>query len=213
MNQERNPIVLEVYKYLPVRKILNNYNQYDKEIETLNKRQGIYFHIYKQSSLPFYIGISNHMLGRNYEHFDCYRKGSYWLEKDPDKLATLDCFKIKGFDSVRDYTQTNFYPPKKEGQDYGPQWSVAVEKLLDHSGVLFATLKPSDNHDASNNRKLLEQVELQLQENLVVRHKVDETFVGRTGSNRGGAIDYIEHQLVMEYVSDDIPRLDESALL
>jgi len=200
-------VTAQIHKALPAREILDNYSNYSSYFDLSKNMKGIYFHIYKASSeasIPFYIGISNNVFERNYDHLQNYINGSYWLVKDPEELKTLECFKIDSYD------RNDFFQPipKSNLEERKP----SVEKLLDDMWILFSRVIP-ENKDAFCERILIEQVERQLQDKLVESLKIDPSWVGRTGSNRGGGLDIITHNLTIEYTSNEIPRLKHELLL
>ena len=59
----------------------------------------------------------------------------------------------------------------------------------------------------------VEQVERQLQDNMVLRLNLDPSWIGRTGSNRGGGLDDVAHRLSLTYADSVSVRLDERILL
>ncbi len=133
-----------------------------------------------------------------------YINGFYWLVKEPEKLKTLECFKVDSYD------RNEFFQPipKSNLEERKP----SVEKLLDNMWILFSQVIP-ENKDEFSERALIEQVERQLQDKLVESLKIDPSWVGRTGSNRGGWLDDIIHDLTIVYTSYEIPRLKHELLL
>lgn len=173
--------------------------------------QGVYFHVYKNSDRPFYIGISDDMLGRNLSHLENYRKKKYWLVKNPHRLTDLRCFVNDDF-----YSTYDFYKPGRD--PVCKEWDKAVEQLFDHMTILFSKITLLENGAAVTQspeeaRRTVEQVERQLQDNMVQSLNLYPDWIGRTGSNRGGGLDDITHQLSLTYDSSVSLRLDERVLL
>ena len=56
-------------------------------------------------------------------------------------------------------------------------------------------------------------MERQLQDNMVLRLNLDPSWIGRTGSNRGGGLDDVAHRLSLTYADSVAVRLDERILL
>ena len=155
---------------------------------------GVYFHIYQDADRPFYIGITDDMADRNRDHLENYRKRNYWMVKNPYRLTDLRCFVADEF-----YSTYDFYAP---GRDVVcKEWDQAVERLFDHMTILFGKVT------------LLKEVERQLQDNMVLRLNLDPSWIGRTGSNRGGGLDDVAHRLSLTYADRVAVRLDERILL
>lgn len=172
---------------------------------------GIYFHIYKNSSIPFYIGISDHMADRNKDHLANYVEKKYWMVKNPHRLTDLRCFVDDDF-----YSTYDFYAPGRD--TVCKEWGQAVEQLFDHMIILFGkvTLRKDGamvEQSSEAARRTVEQVERQLQDNMVLRLSLDPSWIGRTGSNRGGGLDDVAHRLSLTYADSISVRLDERILL
>ena len=172
---------------------------------------GVYFHVYRNADRPFYIGISDDMAVRNREHLDNYRKKNYWMVKNPHRLTDLRCFVEDDF-----YSTYDFYAPGRDA--VCREWDQAVERLFDHMTILFGKvtlLKGGSPVEQSPEaaRRTVEQVERQLQDSMVLRLSLDPSWIGRTGSSRGGGLDDVIHRISLTY-ADSIPvRLDERILL
>lgn len=172
---------------------------------------GVYFHIYQDADRPFYIGISDDMADRNRDHLENYRKRNYWMVKNPYRLTDLRCFVADEF-----YSTYDFYAP---GRDVVcKEWDQAVERLFDHMTILFGKvtlLKDGAPVEQSSEaaRYTVEQAERQLQDNMVLRLNLDPSWIGRTGSNRGGGLDDVAHRLSLTYADRVAVRLDERILL
>lgn len=172
---------------------------------------GIYFHVYKNADRPFYIGISDDMAGRNLDHLENYREKSYWMVKNPHRLTDLRCFVDDEF-----YSTYDFYKPGRDAPCEA--WDQAVEQLFDHMTILFSHITLLEDgaetaQSPSEARRTVEQVERQLQDNMVRRLNLYPDWIGRTGSNRGGGLDTITHQLSLTYAGSVSLRLDEKVLL
>lgn len=172
---------------------------------------GVYFHIYQDADRPFYIGISDDMADRNRDHLENYRKRNYWMVKNPHRLTDLRCFVADEF-----YSTYDFYAPGRDA--VCEEWEQAVERLFDHMTILFGKvtlLKDGALVEQSSEaaRCTVEQVERQLQDNMVLRLNLDPSWIGRTGSNRGGGLDDVAHRLSLTYADSVSVRLDERILL
>ena len=153
-------ITIEVHKALTAREIINNYEEHKDYFNDKKNSQGVYFHLYGDSTIPFYIGISDNMLRRNRDHIALYRKDydeygdRYWLPKEPDRLKNAECY--------INYTcekSTDFYSPSRPCDITGR--NEAIKMLLDNMSVVFARIVCSDNDAISDmdKRFLLEEVE------------------------------------------------------
>ena len=161
---------------------------------------GVYFHVYQDADRPFYIGISDDMAGRNRNHLENYRERKYWMVKNPHRLTDLRCFVADDF-----YSTYDFYAPGRDAACR--EWGQAVERLFDHMTILFGKVTLlKDGYP-------VEQVERQLQDNMVLRLNLDPSWIGRTGSNRGGGLDDVAHRLSLTYAGNISVRLDERILL
>lgn len=172
---------------------------------------GVYFHVYQDADRPFYIGISDDMADRNREHLDNYRKKNYWMVKNPHRLTDLRCFVDDDF-----YSTYDFYAPGRDA--VCKEWDQAVERLFDHMTILFGKatlLKDGSPVEQSSEaaRRTVEQVERQLQDNMVLRLSLDPSWIGRSGSSRGGGLDDVAHRLSLTYADSISVRLDERILL
>lgn len=172
---------------------------------------GVYFHIYQDADRPFYIGVSDDMADRNRDHLENYRKRNYWMVKNPHRLTDLRCFVADEF-----YSTYDFYAPGRDA--VCEEWEQAVERLFDHMTILFGKvtlLKDGALVEQSSEaaRCTVEQVERQLQDNMVLRLNLDPSWIGRTGSNRGGGLDDVAHRLSLTYADSVSVRLDERILL
>lgn len=172
---------------------------------------GVYFHVYQDADRPFYIGISDDMAGRNRDHLENYRKKNYWMVKNPHRLTDLRCFVDDDF-----YSTYDFYAPGRDA--VCKEWSQTVDRLLDHMTILFGKvtlLKDGTpvEQSAEAARRTVEQVERQLQDNMVLRLGLDPSWIGRTGSNRGGGLDDVAHRLSLTYADSVSVQLDERILL
>lgn len=178
---------------------------------------GVYFHVYpdpaptRTVSRPFYIGISDNMAGRNREHLENYRKKNYWMVKNPHRLTDLRCFVDDAF-----YSTYDFYAPGRDAAC--KEWDQAVERLFNHMTILFGKvtlLKDGAPVEQSPEaaRRTVEQVERQLQDNMALRLNLDPSWIGRTGSNRGGGLDDVVHRISLYYTKGVCVRLDERVLL
>lgn len=172
---------------------------------------GVYFHVYQDADRPFYIGISDDMAGRNRNHLENYRERKYWMAKNPHRLTDLRCFVADDF-----YSTYDFYAPGRDAACR--EWGQAVERLFDHMTILFGKvtlLKDGYPVEQSSEaaRRTVEQVERQLQDNMVLRLNLDPSWIGRTGSNRGGGLDDVAHRLSLTYADNISVRLDERILL
>ena len=172
---------------------------------------GVYFHVYQDADRPFYIGISDDMTGRNRDHLENYRKKNYWMVKNPHRLTDLRCFVDDDF-----YSTYDFYAPGRDA--VCGEWEQAVERLFDHMTILFGKVTllkdgiPMEQ-SAEAARRTVEQVERQLQDNMVLRLGLDPSWIGRTGSNRGGGLDDVAHRLSLTYADSVSVHLDERILL
>ena len=172
---------------------------------------GVYFHVYQDADRPFYIGISDDMAGRNRDHLENYQKKNYWMVKNPHRLTDLRCFVDDEF-----YSTYDFYAPGRDA--VCEDWEQAVERLFDHMTILFGKVTllkdgiPMEQ-SAEAARRTVEQVERQLQDNMVLRLGLDPSWIGRTGSNRGGGLDDVAHRLSLTYAESVSVRLDERILL
>lgn len=172
---------------------------------------GVYFHVYKNADRPFYIGISDDMAGRNLDHLKSYLGKSYWMVKNPHRLTDLRCFVKDEF-----YSTYDFYKPGRD--EPCPEWDKAVEQLFDHMTILFSRVTLLEKgveraQSPAEARCTVEQVERQLQDNMVHCLNLYPDWIGRTGSNRGGGLDGITHQLSLTYGASVDCRLDEKVLL
>lgn len=178
---------------------------------------GVYFHVYpdpaptRTVSRPFYIGISDNMAGRNREHLENYRKKNYWMVKNPHRLTDLRCFVDDAF-----YSTYDFYAPGRDAAC--KEWDQAVERLFNHMTILFGKvtlLKDGAPVEQSPEaaRRTVEQVERQLQDNMALRLNLDPSWIGRTGSNRGGGLDDVVHRISLSYTKGVCVWLDERILL
>ena len=172
---------------------------------------GVYFHVYQDADRPFYIGISDDMAGRNRDHLENYQKKNYWMVKNPHRLTDLRCFVDDKF-----YSTYDFYAPGRDA--VCKEWSQTVDRLLDHMTILFGkvtSLKDGTpvEQSAEAARRTVEQVERQLQDNMVLRLGLDPSWIGRTGSNRGGGLDDVAHRLSLTYADSVSVQLDERILL
>ena len=172
---------------------------------------GVYFHVYQDADRPFYIGISDDMAGRNRDHLENYRKKNYWMVKNPHRLTDLRCFVDDDF-----YSTYDFYAPGRDA--VCREWEQAVDRLFDHMTILFgkATLLKDGvpvQQSLEEARRTVEQVERQLQDNMILRLNLDPSWIGRTGSNRGGGLDDVAHRLSLTYADSVSVRLDERILL
>ena len=172
---------------------------------------GVYFHVYQDADRPFYIGISDDMAGRNRDHLENYRKKNYWMVKNPHRLTDLRCFVDDDF-----YSTYDFYAPGRDA--VCKEWSQTVDRLLDHMTILFGNVTSLTDgtpveQSAEAARRTVEQVERQLQDNMVLRLGLDPSWIGRTGSNRGGGLDDVAHRLSLTYADSVSVRLDERILL
>ena len=172
---------------------------------------GVYFHVYQDADRPFYIGISDDIAGRNRDHLENYRKKNYWMVKNPHRLTDLRCFVDDEF-----YSTYDFYAPGRDA--VCEEWEQAVERLFDHMTILFGKVTllkdgiPMEQ-SAEAARRTVEQVERQLQDNMVLRLGLNPSWIGRTGSNRGGGLDDVAHRLSLTYAESVSVRLDERILL
>lgn len=172
---------------------------------------GVYFHVYQDADRPFYIGISDDMAGRNRDHLENYQKKNYWMVKNPHRLTDLRCFVDDEF-----YSTYDFYAPGRDA--VCKEWGQTVDRLLDHMTILFGKvtlLKDGTpvEQSAEAARRTVEQVERQLQDNMVLRLGLDPSWIGRTGSNRGGGLDDVAHRLSLTYADSVSVQLDERILL
>ena len=172
---------------------------------------GVYFHVYRNADRPFYIGVSDDMADRNRDHLENYRKKNYWMVKNPHRLTDLRCFVDDDF-----YSTYDFYAPGRD--TVCKEWDQAVEQLFDHMTILFGKVtlwKDGAIVEQSSEaaRRTVEQVERQLQDNMVLRLSLDSSWIGRTGSNRGGGLDDVVHRLSLTYADSISVRLDERILL
>ena len=172
---------------------------------------GIYFHIYKNSSIPFYIGISDHMADRNMDHLANYAENKYWMLKHPHRLTDLRCFVKDEF-----YSTFDFYKPGRDAACN--EWDQAIEQLFDHMTILFSRVTLLEDgiaaaQSAEQARRTVEQVERQLQDHMVQSLNLYPDWIGRTGSNRGGGLDDVSHQLSITDGGSVSHRLDERVLL
>ncbi len=155
---------------------------------------GVYFHVYQDADRPFYIGISDDMAGRNRDHLENYRKKNYWMVKNPHRLTDLRCFVDDDF-----YSTYDFYAPGRDA--VCGEWEQAVDRLFDHMTILFGKVT------------LLKDGAPVEQSNMVLRLNLDPSWIGRTGSNRGGGLDDVAHRISLTYADSVAVRLDERILL
>ena len=203
-------VTIEIHKFLSAREIINDYELHKEYFSDVHNAQGIYFHLYGASTIPFYIGISDHMLRRNRDHIALYRKdydeigARYWLAKEPDDLKDAKCF--------INYTkeqESKFFSPKRSDDIVGRD--EVIIKLLNNMKVLFARVIP-ENKSGDNIRWIIEVAERQMQDNLIKNCKIEKSWIGRTGSNKGGGDSEDIYELSIKYASSDIPRLNEKEL-
>ena len=98
------------------------------------------------------------------------------------------------------------------------EWSQTVDRLLDHMTILFGKVTLLKDgvpvqQSFEEARRTVEQVERQLQDNMVLRLNLDPSWIGRTGSNRGGGLDDVAHRISLTYADSVAVRLDERILL
>lgn len=172
---------------------------------------GVYFHVYQDADRPFYIGISDDMAGRNRDHLENYQKKNYWMVKNPHRLTDLRCFVDDDF-----YSTYDFFAPGRDA--VCGKWDQAVERLFDHMTILFGKVTllrdgTPVKQSPEEARRTVEQVERQLQDNMALRLNLDPSWIGRTGSNRGGGLDDVAHRLSLTYANGISVRLDERILL
>ena len=172
---------------------------------------GVYFHVYQDADRPFYIGISDDMADRNRDHLENYREKKYWMVKNPRRLTDLRCFVADDF-----YSTYDFYAPGRDA--VCKEWDQAVERLFDHMTILFGKVTLLKDgvpvqQSLEEARRTVEQVERQLQDNMILRLNLDPSWIGRTGSNRGGGLDDVAHRLSLTYADSVSVRLDERILL
>ena len=199
-------VKLEVHKVLTARQILGDYEKYASYFR--ENGEGIYFHIYDNSDIPFYIGISENMLRRNHDHLTAYRYGQYWLPKNPDGLKGAQCYI-----NYKDADAHKFYSPNRPDDMDGHEGAVA--KLFDNMSIMFSRVyNISENIPA--NRYQIEVVERQLQQNQIDILKVHKSWNGRLGSNKGGGLGTDEYAIEIAYtenIPNDVNRLKLDALI
>lgn len=188
-------ITIVIHKQLSAREIYGASIVWKELYASFNEQaeqHGLYFYTYKDSKLPYYIGKSfaksYKIVGRVWSELDDYKNGRYWLCKNPDLLQTLECFRehYKAAD--------NFFKPGTGLNETG--FIQAVDKLLDNTKISFAYLKNSDGEPITEQ---IVDVETQLHDNLVTKHKLERGWVGDGGKNLSKGSGDQNHELCIEY--------------
>jgi len=208
-------VIIEIHKELKAEEIYGDKPEYESyykhRAEYFSPEQkenlaGIYFHLYGKSNVPFYIGIADDMLGRNWSHFDCYLNGSYWLPINPDDLSNVeDCLKAN-------WEKDKFIKPRQPDDSIETKnlRAKSAKALIKETTVLFARVKKDGIKPAPSTqyRFLIEQVERQLQENIVDNLKIDGSWIGLKGSNRGGGKEPGAYTLAFSYADVINTKID-----
>jgi len=208
-------VIIEIHKELGAKEIYGekpNYESYNRHrAEHFSPAHqenlgGIYFHLYGKSNIPFYIGIGNDMLGRNWSHIDCYLNGSYWLPVDPNDLTDVEnCFRM-------DWDKGKFIQPLQPDDSIETKnlRTKSADALIEEMTVLFARVKKDGVKPvvSTEYRFLIEQVERQLQENMVNSLGIDGNWIGLKGSNRGGGLKLEAYTLMFNYADEINTKID-----
>ena len=206
-------ITIMIHGYFKAEEIFNQTRRLWKDhFQHDLKNEGIYFHVYEGSEIPFYIGESVEMLQRNYDHIAEYRSGMrYWLPKHPEQLKNAEC---KTDNTYHKYEITDFYPPfskpSRSLEDIEEQ-EKAAEGLFNNMRVYFCTLEFDKSDYTKNERKYFRrQAEFHLQQSLHDSKGIRKNEIGwfRRGDRKP---DGCVSELVFQY-APNISRLDEVAL-
>ena len=156
-------VVVEVHKVLPAEQILATPRHlWEEYFYSAENNVGIYFHIYDNSTIPFYIGESSEMLQRNYDHISEYNSGMrYWLPKNPERLRNAECKQIDG------YSLDEFYKPISKYNAYASVDCVGYRNsanlLRSKMSVYFARAIYAGRYCSYDDKSRIHQVEFWLQ--------------------------------------------------
>jgi len=188
-----------------------------KQIEKLDRERGtgIYFFAYGGSSIPYYIGASPKMFTRACGHATDYKNKKLWTPRSPEKLAHLSCFWEK-------ITADAFFGP---GYDnfHAQEYEEACVKIFSNTKILFAQLEPDIFLQEETIGKLIYNVKMQLNNNLMARMGLIRSWVGDAGVSYdiwrslkiGGGSDELGEpmRLSFRYEIEPAQRLNETLLL
>jgi hypothetical protein len=140
---------------LTARQIVEEYDKHSGYFECLINGKGIYFKLYGDSVIPFYIGISENMLNRNQYHISQYKPGGeYWLVKEVQRLRNAELF----YGYVNDKTKYDEVFHRSYADDEGR--ARAYNDLYENMRVVFARIV-CDN-EVVMDMDVIERVEGQL---------------------------------------------------
>lgn len=196
---ENMKISVVIHKQLPARDVLNetswrtNYNYFNEG----KRKNGIYFYLYNNSKIPYYIGMSAaNILGRVWDELNDYRNGEYYLPKDPDKLSTLECF-----ESVSS-PETFFIPGHYNKDD--KSFQDALNIMLDNTKVIFSYLETNPQVDDEEMKYVIYNIEAFFQKNIVDAKKLQPKWIGDEGR---GFFKKQKYNYIIDIVFED-PNLE-----